>query len=31
MEDFDDKELKIKIFKLKFADISNEIDENLLE
>ena len=31
MEDFDDKELKIIIFKLKFADISNEIDENLLE
>ena len=31
MKGFDDKELKLKIFKLKLADISNEIDENLLE
>ena len=29
--EYDDKELKLKIFKLKLADISNEIDENLLE
>ena len=28
---FDDKELKFKIFKLKLADISNKIDEKLVE
>ena len=27
----DDKELNLKIFKLKFAYISNDIDENLFE
>ena len=31
MKDFDDKELKFKIFKLKLADMSNEIDEKLFE
>ena len=29
--DFDDQELQFKIFKLKLADISNEIDEKLFE
>ena len=29
--DYDDKELKFKIFKLKLADMSNEIDEKLFE
>ena len=29
--DYDDKELKLKIFKLKLAEILNEIDKNLLE
>ena len=28
---YDDKELKFKIFKLKLAHLSNEIDENLFE
>ena len=31
INNFCDKELKSKIFKLKFAHLSNEIDENLLE
>ena len=31
MKDFDDKELKFKIFKLKLADMSNEIGEKLFE
>ena len=31
MKDFDDKELKFEIFKLKLADMSNEIDEKLFE
>ena len=31
MEGFDDKELKSKFFKLKLADMSNEIDEKLFE
>ena len=31
MKDFDDKELKFKIFKLKLADMSNQIDEELCE
>ena len=31
MEDFDDKELRSKFFKLKLADMSNEIDEKLFE
>ena len=31
MKDFDDKKLKFKIFKLKLADLSNEIDEKLFE
>ena len=31
INDFDDKELKFKIFKLKLAHLSNEIDENLFE
>ena len=31
IKDFDDKELKFKIFKLKLADMSNEIDEKLFE
>ena len=31
VNDFDDKELKFKIFKLKLALLSNEIDENLFE
>ena len=31
VNDFDDKELKFKIFKLKLAHLSNEIDENLFE
>ena len=29
--DYDDKELKFKVFKLKLADMSNEIDEKLFE
>ena len=31
INDFDDKELKTKIFKLKLVDMSNEIDEELFE
>ena len=31
MKDFDDKELKFKILKLKLANIANEIDKNLFE
>ena len=31
ISDFGDKELKFKIFKLKLAHLSNEIDENLFE
>ena len=31
IQDFDDKELKFKIFKLRLAYLSNEIDENLFE
>ena len=31
MKDFDDKELKFKIFKLKLAGMSNQIDEELCE
>ena len=31
MKDFDDKELKLKIFKLKHADMSNEIEKKLFE
>ena len=31
INDFDDKELKFKIFKLKLAHLSNDIDENLFE
>ena len=31
MKDFDDKELKFEIFKLKLAGMSNEIDEKLFE
>ena len=31
INDFSDKELKSKIFKLKLAHLSNEIDENLFE
>ena len=31
MEDFDDKELKFKIFKLKLAHLSNIIDKKLFE
>ena len=31
INDFGDKELKFKIFKLKLAHLSNEIDEHLLE
>ena len=31
VNDFDDKELKFKIFKLKLAHLSNDIDENLFE
>ena len=30
-EDYDDKELKYKYFKIKLADMSNEIDEKLFE
>ena len=30
-KDFDDKELKFKIFKLRLAYLSNQIDENLFE
>ena len=30
-KDYDDKELKFKIFKLKLAHLSNEIDEKLFE
>ena len=29
--DYDDKELKSKYFKIKLADMSNEIDEKLFE
>ena len=31
MKDFDDKELKIKYFKIHLADMSNKIDEKLFE
>ena len=31
VNDFGDKELKFKIFKLKLAHLSNDIDENLFE
>ena len=31
MKDFDNKELKFKYFKIQLADMSNEIDEKLLE
>ena len=31
VNNFGDKELKFKIFKLKFAHLSNDIDENLFE
>ena len=31
VNNFDDKKLKFKIFKLKLAYFSNKIDENLLE
>ena len=31
INDFDDKELKFKIFRLKLAHLSNEIDEDLFE
>ena len=31
MKDFDDKELKFKYFKIQLGDMSNEIDEKLLE
>ena len=31
MEDFDDKELKFKIFKIHLPDMSNKIDEKLFE
>ena len=31
VNDFGDKELKFKIFKLKLAHLSNETDENLFE
>ena len=31
VNDFGDKELKFKIFKLKLAHLSNEIDKNLFE
>ena len=31
VNDFDDKELKFKIFELKLAHLSNETDENLCE
>ena len=31
LNDFGDKELKFKIFKLNLADLSNEIDEKLFE
>ena len=30
-KDYDDKELKSKYFKIKLADMSNEIDEKLFE
>ena len=30
-KDYDDKELKYKYFKIKLADMSNEIDEKLFE
>ena len=30
-DDFDDKELKYKYFKIKLAHLSNEIDEKLFE
>ena len=30
-DDFDDKELKFKIFKLRLAHLSNQIDEKLFE
>ena len=31
VNDFDNKQLKFKIFKLKLAHLSNEIDKNLFE
>ena len=31
IEDYDDKELKFKIFKLGLANMSNKIDEKLFE
>ena len=31
MKYYDDKELNLKIFKLKFAYVSNDIDEKLFE
>ena len=31
VNNFDDKELKFKIFKLKLAHLSNKIDKNLFE
>ena len=31
MHDYDDKELKLKIFKIRLANMSNIIDENLFE
>ena len=31
MEGYDDKELEFKIFKIKLAHLSNEIDEKLFE
>ena len=31
MEDFDDKKLKSKFFKIQLADMSNEIDEELFK
>ena len=31
MEDFDDKELKFKIFKVHYADMSNKIDETIFD
>ena len=31
MKNYDDKELNLKIFKLKFAYVSNDIDEKLFE
>ena len=31
MHDYDDKELKLKIFKIRLAKMANTIDENLFE